>query len=471
MPNQSHPKSFASSAATGPKNEKGIVFYENTWPSPLNSGNWQDWANQHEKVNELRWPQSNDTFESMMNDAQIEGLYKSSVYQIRRYRWFIDPNGASEIAVRKLAEDLQLPILDQPPEPQPRTRNRFNFREHMRLALLAPAYGHYYFEQVGYIDPDGWWRISKLAERPPWTIIDISVDDDGGLEWVAQEGPHLVPQTWPNNMRRLNVDRLLCYVFDMRGGNWFGRSMLRSLYKNYLSKDRLLRLDLIGHERNSVGIPIVSTAKGAPNSVVQQASQMAQQYKSGQFSGGAVPEGMEFALKGVEGNVKMPIDSVRYHDEQMARNFLQMFAQLGTTAYGSRALGEDFINFFALGVMAIADWFRDTFNMHMVEDWVDWNIGPEAPAPRLDYDRDLDPELSVTDMISMVDAGLIVMDEETEKWLRNRWNIPQRKPGSQPIVLPKPAAPPADEPADVAARRGRGGSPPPVPAASNGDAP
>jgi hypothetical protein len=405
----------------------------------------------------------------------VEALYKGSIYQIRRYRWFINPNGADDIAVEKLQQDLGLPILDEPPGPLPRSRDRFNFRDHMRVALMAPGYGHYYFEQSGYIDPDGWWRISKLAERPPWTIVDIRVDDDGGLEWIAQDAPTFsaaARSAYPNNLRKLSIDRLLCYAFDMYGGNWFGRSCLRSLYKNYLSKDRLLRLDLIGHERNSVGVPIVTMQKGASDAQIARGNELARMYKGGEFSGGAVPDGMDLTLKGVEGYVKNPIDSVRYHDEQMARNFLQMFAQLGTTSYGSRALAENFIDFFALGVMAIADWFRDTFNQHMVEDYIDWNLGPTAPAPLVDYDRDLDPELAVQDLIQMVNSGLLIVDEETEKWLRNRWNIPQRKPGSTPVVLPKPDTPPdaeADgdgEPSDlpVAARaRTRAGSPPPGP--------
>jgi hypothetical protein len=45
-----------------------------------------------------------------------------------------------------------------------------------------------------------------------------------------------------------------------------------------------------------------------------------------------------------------------------------MFAKLGTTETGSRALGETLVDFFALAQEAVAKQYADTTNEHVVED-------------------------------------------------------------------------------------------------------
>jgi hypothetical protein len=50
--------------------------------------------------------------------------------------------------------------------------------------------------------------------------------------------------------------RLVMYANEREGGNWRGQSLLRSCYKNWLLKDRLLRVDTGTIERNGMGVPV-----------------------------------------------------------------------------------------------------------------------------------------------------------------------------------------------------------------------
>jgi hypothetical protein len=67
----------------------------------------------------------------------------------------------------------------------------------------------------------------------------------------------------------------------------------------------------------------------------------------------------------------------------MARAWLLMVIQLGSTQTGARAVGDVQQELWQFSQEAIAIWFRDVFNEHVLEDWVDWNYGDVEFAPRL----------------------------------------------------------------------------------------
>src|SRR5207253_10621114 len=124
----------------------------------------------------------------------------------------------------------------------------------------------------------------------------------------------------------------------------------------WLLKDQLVRADAVKHTRFN-GVPIVETTDPSVGKEAHdQAAVMAQLLQSGQGAGAATPYGTRLRLLGVEGTLPDTIGSISYHDQQMARAFMQMFAELGNTAHGSRALGTTLMDHYRLGVLAIAHW-------------------------------------------------------------------------------------------------------------------
>jgi hypothetical protein len=94
----------------------------------------------------------------------------------------------------------------------------------------------------------------------PATISEIQIARDGGLEYIRQHPSGQSGFSEKTNLYALQspqipVDRLVAYVNDQEGGNWIGTSWLRPLYKHFLRKDRLLRVDAINAERNGAGVP------------------------------------------------------------------------------------------------------------------------------------------------------------------------------------------------------------------------
>lgn len=382
---------------------------------------WNAFVDDIEYVPELKWPGSVRAYQKMGVDAQLEALMWGLTGQIRKFKFQIDPNGAADEMVAKISQDYNLPIVGEEGGNQSRSKNRFKFDEHIEAVFLALECGHMCFEQVGYIGDDGLWHVRKLEPRMPDTIAEINVAEDGGLVSIKQfftKQGSMFPLEIP-------VDRIVWYPWAKRGPNWVGRSMFRSLYRNWLVKDRLIRVDAINHERAG-GVPWAEAPPGASPNDIKQLSQMAQDFKVGEDSGGAVPAGAKMNIARVGGSTDV-IESIRYHDEAMARRFMLMVMMLGMTATGSRGLGQTFSDLAMMAQKSIANWLVDVFNEHVIEDDIDWNWGEQVDlVPKLTYIiEDEDEYIAVTDLGILIDKGVLTVDDQLEEAMRGRFRLPE----------------------------------------------
>lgn len=391
---------------------------------------WHSFVDELEYVPELMWPNSVRTYTMMRTDSQLAGLYTAVAYGITQLKWVIDPNGAKPELVQQVSEDFNLPILGEEEQPKRRMKKRFAHSKHVMQALLAIVYGFMYFEQVGTI-VDGRWRLRKLAPRMPQTITDIYVADDGGLVSIKQGLNTASPE--------IPVDRLCAFIFEQEGQSWVGRSMFRDCYKNWLVKDRLIRIDAINHERAG-GVPYAEAAPTMTPGEIEKLSLMMQQFKIGESSGGALPYGAE--LKIAKGSGSKVTDSINMHDEAMARRFLLMITNLAQSGQhvGSYALSDNFMDFFAIGQRHIAQWYCDVMNEHVIEDWVDWNYGEdEELCPVLAWEGE-DDALGVDALATLVREGVVIVDEEIEDAIRYKYKLPRRTaPRPEPVEPTTPA--------------------------------
>lgn len=389
-----------------------------------------------ETTPELRWPQSVRVYDQMRSqDSQIVSVLRAVSLPVQRTPWRIDPAGAKARVTQFIADELGLPVVGKQPKATPRTRDRFSWPEHLEMALLMLPFGHMYFEQVYRVDSGGdRAHLRKLAPRMPQTIEEIKVAPDGGLISITQEGR---PTSGPQ--QPIPVNRLVAYVHQREGGNWKGRSLLRPAYKNWLIKDRLLRVDAQTIERNGMGIPLYKGADGEPDLATGAA--MAQAWRAGESAGAAIPYGAEMVLRGVEGELPQAMPSIRYHDEQIGRAVLAHFLNLGTQT-GSWALGTTFADFFTLSLQTLAQQIADVATQHIVEDLVDINFGPAEPAPRVVFDEIGSRQAATAQALkALADAGLIDPDEVLKQGVRQQYGLPAPDPAT---AAPKPA--PAAQP-------------------------
>lgn len=382
---------------------------------------WGAPGDEHEEVPDLRWPRSVDVYDRMRRqESQIRSVLRAVALPILRTDWWIEPNGARDEVVQHVSDDLNLPIKGAEPTPKRRTRDRFSWNEHLRLALLMLPFGHAYFEQEARFDGQ-LFHLAKLSLRPSRTIAAFNVAADGGLESIEQYG-HL-ETSGPN---KIDVSRLVAYVYEREGGNWAGASLLRPGYKNWLLKDRLLRIGTMTVERNGLGIPIYEA--GEDEKDLTAGTKMAQDMRAGENAGGATPNGAKMRLVAPEGHLPDALPWVRYHDEQMARAVLAHFLNLGTQT-GSWALGSTFADFFTLSLQALGQQVAETASMHVVEDLVDWNWGTDEPAPLIGFQEIGSQQQATAAAIKLLaDAGIILPDKSLEEAVRQQMGLPSKDP-------------------------------------------
>jgi hypothetical protein len=413
---------------------------------------WWAGLEDDEETLELRWPLSLLVFNRMRRqDAQVMSVLRAVTLPIRRTTWRVDPAGSKVRVAKFVADELGLPLVGKPEKAPNRTRDRFSWSEHLRMALLMLPFGHSYFEQVYRIE-EGQAQLRKLAWRPHSSISKIGVADDGGLDGIYQygRGPQYQEIFLP-------VDRLVAYVNDREGGNWYGLSLLRSAYKSWLLKDRALRIWIQSLERNGLGVPQYTASEQPPEvrgeeRVQRQQEEMdaglalAQAYRGGDTAGAALPHGATLDLKGVNGKTLDAEPGIRYFDEQIARAVLAHFLNLGSET-GSWALGSTFADFFVLSLQTVADQVADVATQHIVEDLVDVNFGESEPAPRIVFDEIGSKHPATAEAIrALADSGILTPDDNLEQHIRIMHGLPQADPSTARIKAPvTPALPPVVE--------------------------
>ncbi|MGB3484013.1 MAG: hypothetical protein WBB07_17580 [Mycobacterium sp.] len=446
-----------------PRTEKGYVN-----PIPGNLAAWGlPMLDQFELNPDLTWPNSVFTYGRMVReDARIASVFRALGLPIRRTKWQIRQNGASDAVAEHVATSLGLPIEgNNDDRPTPRTKGSFSWSRHLQQALTSQQFGHSVFEIV-YGEPvNGLFPLRKLAPRPQSSIAYWNVDRDGGLisvqQWPAGTfgGPGMVVMAPTNMGEPIPVDRLVVYTRDMDPGVWVGNSLLRPAYKHWVWKDELMRIEAAAIRRHGIGVPVLTgnAADSEDEERMDELLTLASNYSGGESAGLALTEGETASILSPSGTPMDPRRAIEWHDHAMAVVALAHFLNLEGKG-GSYALASVQENTFVQSVQTVADDIREITQAHVVEDIVDRNWGPDEPAPLLVFDEiGSRQDATAAALQLLVNAGLLTPDQKLESFLRSATGLPSPDPDTarEPATPPEPPAA-----ADAQARsRPRGRSP------------
>lgn len=372
----------------------------------------------------LRFPASSRVFAKMgREDAQVQSLLKAVMLPIRRASWWVNPNGADDVVVSHVANDLRMRVLgDDPNSPIASASGRVSWDEHLSQALRALQFGHMFFEQVYRVGPDGREHLWKLAPRWPGTITAVNVADDGGLESIKQatvDGSVEIP-----------VDRLVAYAYDDFGATWLGQSILRPAYKHWVLRDELLRLEQDVLDRNGMGVPVYKGSEytNDPEGDLDNGQEIASSLRSGKTAGAAIPAGASLDLLGVKGQLVSPREAIAYHDSMIMKASLAHFLNLEGKG-GSYALADTQSDFFVQNLQTTAEWIAGVATQHIVEDLVRVafpDYSGSVPTIMVDPIA-AKKELSAQDWSTAVRDKVVIMDGPTEEHFRRTFNIPAKQ--------------------------------------------
>jgi hypothetical protein len=398
---------------------------------------------------DLHFPASISVYDEMRTtDGQVGSLLSAINLPILAARWQLQGANVRPEVLKFVQTELG---LDLPGEGLERARKHgIVWLDHLETALLCLPFGFMPFEQVyeagpptpeqGDLGVPTLLHLRKLAPRLPRTISTIHVARDGGLAGISQ--PPLDPKAKDDIF--IPVERLVYYVHKREGADWSGRSILRTVYKNWMIGDKLLRLSAQIVERNGMGVPVVYYDQAKVSKA--EAEQLVQDFRAGATAGAALPDGgAKVELVGVTGQTVDPLPHMKYHDEKIAESALAMFKTLGHDS-GARSLGDTFVDIFTQAVQSIANYFARVATEHIIRDLVELNFGPEEPYPTLTAgDLSANRAITTTALKELVDAKIITPDDKLEEFMRSSTGLPVADSSSSRSItpVPTPAAPAA----------------------------
>lgn len=420
----------AASDPTPNTSETGYQSESSAW--------WSDVLNPGE-IPDLQWPKNIEVYDKMRRtDDQVLSVLRAVTLPIRSTEWSIDGTGCRPEVTKLVADDLGLSIVGEPQRNPMRTKDRFDWDEHLRLVLLKLVFGHSFFEQVyTYNRAERRYHLRKLAWRPPRTIEKITVARDGGLESITQQP---TASTTTREEPPIPVSALVAHVNDREGGNWFGQSLLRSAYPYWLLKAKLLRVQAQTVERNGMGINVYTGSdykdddregdelRAAQKEEREAGLKAARALRSGTTAGAAVPFSAKLESMGVTGELPDAEKPLNRYDAGIARSVLAHFLTLGgDDSTGSYALGSTFAQFFVQSLQAVTKEIAGVINQHVIEDLVDANWGTEEPAPRLVF-QEIGTRQALTPegVRALMQSGAVEADDATEEYLRKLFTMPAK---------------------------------------------
>lgn len=351
------------------------------------------------------------------SDATVSAAVSASELPIRRASWFIKTASEDEKDI-EIRDFVSRALFDE---------MLLTWDNFLRQALLMLPFGVMVFEKVFALrEIDGKQRIiwSKLAPRLPKSIT----------HWETANGNPGIQQLDPNVGEAISIpmEKLLVFVHNMEGENWWGNSILRSAYKPWYMKTNLEKIDSVAHERQGLGIPFVKLPSGYTDADVTKAENVLKNLRANEKGFLLEPEDITVEFKDMKANtVKDPTRAIAYHNRQIVLAVLAQFLDLGSGSTGSRALSEDHTNLFLQSLEAIANSVADVINKFAIKELVDLNFENVEKYPSLGYNgiARVDVEKLSTAYQRFTQSGGLKATEADDQFLRELMGLPENVEG------------------------------------------
>lgn len=315
------------------------------------------------------------------NDPVIGALVFSFDRLLRQIEWPVEPGDSSD-EQREAADFLE----------ECRDDMSHTFDEFISEALTSIVYGWSFHEivwkrRVGPWEKDSSKRskytdgkigIRKMPIRSQETLLRWEFDESGGIKGMWQ----LAPPDYKTVF--IPIDRSLLFRPIAIKNNPEGRSMLRNAYRPWYMKKRLEEFEVLGVERDLVGMPKagvpVEYLNARPGSreeaVTKSIKKLVKGLRRDEHEGFLFPNDVDrdtkmpmFSLELLGGGGTRQFNTaeiINRYDERMLMSVLADFILVGHQGTGSYSMHTDKTGLFRSSVNTIAQAIADVLNMHMV---------------------------------------------------------------------------------------------------------
>lgn len=394
---------------------------------------------------ELQFPQSIVMYDTMRTETHLSAVLEAVLQPIYTANWHLDTRGVPDEVVNLCNTELGLGEDDALSRVR---RQGVRIYEHVVETASTLLWAGFSCAEItwnpGPPTPaqeklgitDEVVHLRKLGTRPPRTITKIETDRDGGLRSVHQTP---LGDSHPQIDVELGVDRLVFYTLNKEGGDWTGRSMLRTAYQAWALKDIFLRMDAQAVEKHAMGYWVGHTTDPSRADAMLD---MIEGLRTGESAGAVLQTGDTLELMGMSGSTINVIDRLNYLDQAMSRSALAMFLDLGHDN-GARSLGETHLKVFQQKIQAVANYIGHTATEHIIRELVEHNFPEGTPYPALvPGDIAAQQGVSADTLNGLLDSGAITWDKGLEEQTRTTYGL---------SPLPRGFTRPQDKAAEAAA--------------------
>lgn len=351
--------------------------------------------------------------EMRASDGTIKAVILSTSLPIRRAKWFVKAADESEQAA-KIAEFVENNLFEW---------MTISWADFLRQSLLCLPLGVMVFEKV--FESRTWngteyitWK--KFAPRMPKSIQKWETESgELGIQQRKQDG----------NLVDIPMAKLLVFVNEMEGDNWWGTSILRAAYKHWFIKNNFYRIDNIAFERQGLGVPYAKMPENFTDADRAKAETVLKNLRANHMAYIIEPHDYEIGFKDMQAKtVRDPMPSVQHHNREIVKSVLAQFLELGATDSGSRALSEDQSELFLQAIEAIAEQIAGTINKHAIKQLVDLNFGEQDVYPELTFTgiSRADVEKLANAYSTLIMSEGIKAGEADEQYFRELLGLPER---------------------------------------------
>ena len=380
-----------------------------------------------EYLPELQYRQALVIYDQMRKgDATVGAALLVCKLPILGAKWFVEP--ASEDPQDKMIADFVEKCLMELSET--------GWQDFLRQSLLMLDFGYMVFEKVFQVveyeyDGDdlkvprkeyiGW---KKFAARLPKSIYRWEMSPDKATGKARAGVTQILPQ---GGTPEIPMESLLLFINNKEGDNYNGVSILRNAYKHWYFKDNFYKLDAIGFEKQSVGIPTLALPDGFDDKDKERAEELLSNIRANEKMFMVYPNSWVFDFADMKGHsLKDPSNAIEHHDQLILKSVLAQFLNLGgSKTGGSRALSADHSDIFFEALKATARHLSDVINKHAIPQLVDLNFNV-TNYPKLSFAKigKVDLQAYGSMLNSLATSGLITPDKTLEEYLREQLELP-----------------------------------------------
>ncbi len=352
--------------------------------------------------------------EMRKSDGTVRAAMLVTSLPVRRAKWFVDPASqeTEDKDVAQFVSNALFEWLDR------------SWDDVVREALLMLPFGVMLFEKVyGIKEHDGktYVSIEKLAPRLPKSIQQWELSDGTfGVQQIMQLG----------GIAEIPGSKLLIFVNEREGDNWWGTSMLRAAYRHWYHKDKFYKIDAVAFERQGLGVPMITMPDAYTESDERKAITSASNLRAAESGYLILPPGYkaEFMNMG-SSTTRDPQNSINHHNKEILQSVLAQFLELGQTSSGggSRALSEDQSDLFLKAMESIATNIISVINKDLIPELVDMNFDGITMYPKLAFSgiSRIDAKALSEAFTSLVASKGIKVHEKDQAFFRAVLGLPE----------------------------------------------